>query len=111
MFVEDSADVAAPATFTVKIDNISTADTGTVVTLLVDSDNPTLASTEAKFVQTEQATKDGIAVHPYGAIMFPPTKTTIALEMNVKGVKYTGAADLNTSTAEVGGTITMNKVG
>ena len=43
--------------------------------------------------------------------MFPPTKTTIALEMNVKGVKYTGAAALNTATAEIGGTITMNKVG
>ena len=111
VFVDNSADVAAPATFTVKIDNISTADTGTVVTLLVDSDNPSLASSEAKFVQTEQATKDGIAVHPYGAIMFPPTKTTIALEMTVKGVKYTGAAALNTATAEVGGTITMNKVG
>lgn len=111
VFVEADADVAAPASFEVEIDGISTAETGVVVTLLVDSDNPTLASTEARFVQTQQATADGIAVHPYGAIMFPPNKTTIALEMTVKGVKYTGEAQLDTATAAVGDTITMNKVG
>ena len=111
VFVESDADVAAPDTFDVEVDAISTAETGTVVTLLVDSDNPTLASTEARFVQTQQATADGIAVHPYGAIMFPPNKTTIALEMTVKGVKYTGAAQLNTATAAVSDTITMNKAG
>lgn len=109
VFVEADADVAAPDSFEVEVSAISTAETGTVVTLLVDSDNPTLASTEARFVQTQQATADGIAVHPYGAIMFPPNKTTIALEMNVKGFKYTGAAQLNTATAAVGATITMNK--
>lgn len=111
VFVEADADVAAPATFDVEVDAISTAETGTVVTLLVDSDNPTLASTEARFVQTQQATADGIAVHPYGAIMFPPNKTTIALEMTVKGVKYTGAAQLDTATAQISDTITMNKAG
>lgn len=111
VFVEADADVAAPNSFDVEVSAISTAETGTVVTLLVDSDNPTLASTEARFVQTQQATADGIAVHPYGAIMFPPNKTTIALEMTVKGVKYTGAAQLDTATAQVSDTITMNKVG
>lgn len=109
VFVEADADVAAPDSFEVEVSAISTADTGTVVTLLVDSDNPTLASTEARFVQTQQATADGIAVHPYGAIMFPPNKTTIALEMTVKGVKYTGEAALDTATAAVADTITMNK--
>lgn len=109
VFVESDADVAAPDSFEVEVSAISTAETGTVVTLLVDSDNPTLASTEARFVQTQQATADGIAVHPYGAIMFPPNKTTIALEMTVKGVKYTGEAQLDTATAAVGDTLTMNK--
>lgn len=111
VFVEADANITAPDSFEVEVSAISTAETGTVVTLLVDSDNPTLASTEARFVQTQQATTDGIAVHPYGAIMFPPNKTTIALEMTVKGVKYTGAAQLNTATAAVGDTITMNKAG
>lgn len=109
VFVANDADVALPATFTVNIASISTSDEGTVVTLMVDDSDPTIVSTEARFVQTSAATTDGIAVHRYGAIVFPSGKTTLAVQMTVNGTTYNGATTLNLATAEVGGTITMNK--
>lgn len=109
VFVANDATITLPATFTVDIASISTSDESTVVTLAVDDTNATLANTEARFVQTSAATTDGIAVHRYGAIMFPHGKTTLAVQMNVNGTIYNGATTLNLATAEVGGTITMNK--
>ena len=109
VFVANDASIALPSTFTVNIASISTSDEGTAVTLMVDDSDPTLANTEARFVQTSAATTDGIAVHRYGAIVFPSGKTTLAVQMTVNGTTYNGATTLNLATAEVGGTITMNK--
>ena len=109
VFVANDASIALPATFTVDIASISTSDEATVVTLAVDDTDATLANTEARFVQTSAATTNGIAVHRYGAIMFPAGKTTLAVQMNVNGTIYNGATTLNLATAKVGDTITMNK--
>lgn len=109
VFVANDATITPPATFTVDIASISTSDESTVVTLAVDDTNPALANSEARFVQTSAATTNGIAVHRYGAIMFPAGKTTLAVQMNVNGTIYNGATTLNLATAKVGDTITMNK--
>lgn len=109
VFVANDATITPPATFTVDIASISTSDESTVVTLAVDDTNPALANSEARFVQTPGATTNGIAVHRYGAIMFPAGKTTLAVRMNVNGTIYNGATTLNLATAKVGDTITMNK--
>ena len=65
-------------------------------------------------VQTEELTKKGVAVHPYGAYIVPDGAFTdnmpISAEVNIgdKTVKYTGAITLN-PLAEVGTQITLTK--
>lgn len=61
-----------------------------------------------KFKQTEALTKLGVAVHPYGLIMYNPAveaPTQFALECEYNGVTYKGTL---TST-DVGTTVTLSK--
>lgn len=109
VFVKDSATVTLPASLTVTVTDKSTGDGGTVLTLMVTE--PTgLNGGNVKFVQTEQMTEDGIAVHPYGAVIIPTGEesTEIVLTATVGGTTYVlDSDDAIDSTAEVGDTITL----
>lgn len=107
-FVTDTASIAQPATVTVGITSKDTSAEATVFTLGVQDDNVSLADGNFAFTQTEDAVKKGIAVHPYGAVIFPTSATTTTLEMVYGGYKYTAATALTTD-AKVGATIKFNK--
>ena len=108
VFVADDANIAMPESFTVKVSDKSTADNAIVLTLNVQDDNAVLHSTEANFVQTQSATQQGVAVHKYGAVIFPKGTGSFNRAMVVGGESYVSTAPC-TSEAVPGTTFTMNK--
>lgn len=108
VFIKSNAAIATPASVTVEVLGKDTSAEATVFTLGVQDDTASLANGYYSFVQSESATSDGIAIHPYGAVIFPAGKTTTTLELTYGGVKYTTETALTTST-EVGATINFTK--
>lgn len=108
VFVKNTAGIATPESVTVEILGKDTSAEATVFTLGVQDDNASLANGYYSFVQTASATSDGIAIHPYGAVIFPTGKTTTTLELTYGGVKYTTETALTTAT-NVGDTINFTK--
>lgn len=115
VFVDDAATITAPNTFTVHVNSKDESEEAITFTFDVDTsdENPTLANTNYSFVQTEALTEEGIAVHKYGAVIIPTSKsaTEITLTMEVDGVVYDNSAEttkLSGATA-VDTAITMTK--
>lgn len=110
VFVTDEANIAPKASYTVKLTGKDASDVATVFTLGVQDDTATLVQGTYQFTQTKQATTDGIAILPYGAIMIPASASAkaVTLEMTINGVTYKGATTINAASA-VGATVTMNK--
>lgn len=108
VFVTESADTALPDTITAEITSKDTADVATTYTIEVQEDTPALVGTTAEFIQTESATESGIAIHKYGAVIFPAGQTTTTLQIKVGDATYTASAAL-TTTSEVSDTITFIK--
>lgn len=108
VFVADGANVAMPETFTVEVSDKSVAENAIVLTLNVQDDNAVLHSTEANFVQTQSAVEQGVAVHKYGAVIFPSDEGSFDLVMEVNGETYTSTTKC-TGAAVPGTTFTMQK--
>lgn len=110
VFVADGATITNPASFTVEIADKSISESATMMTLSVQEDTPTLANNNVEFIQDATNTENGIAIHKYGAIIFPAGKTTATVTAKIGDTVYTGATAINT-TDEVGTAITFNKNG
>lgn len=108
VFVTSTATITAPESVTVEISSKDIADVGTVFALEVQEDNATLQNGFYEFVQTEDATRKGIAIQKYGAVTFPVGQTTTKLQMIYGGVAYTATTELTTG-ANVGATLTFSK--
>lgn len=110
VFVTDTATVAPKDSYTVKLTGKDTSDVATVFTLGVQDDKATLVPDAYQFKQTKQATTDGIAIFPYGAIMIPASSASkdVTLTMVVNGVEYEATIAVN-SDSEVGSTVVLNK--
>lgn len=85
----DATLASAPANIKFTIASMDVADdTTTVVNLIPSSNTPALINNKYKFIQNEDCTEDGIAVHPYGSIMFKvgtgaSALTTLPLELQL----------------------------
>ena len=112
VFVTDTAAIAPKESYTVKLTGKDTSDVATVFTLGVQDDTATLVQGTYQFKQTEQATTDGIAVLPYGAIMIPASSASkpVTLTMVINGVEYNTKTTVD-SDSEVGSTVVLNKIG
>lgn len=117
VFVKSTATTTLPASITLKVLSKDDSDTATVLTCSAENAGATLAPNVFKFVQTEDAAKDGIAVHPYGAIIIPTLNPAVSyipvVEINgtTYDEDYTAPATptaLSASTT-VGATITLTK--
>ena len=113
VFVGKSATITAPETFTVHVASKSESEEATVFTLSVDTtdENPTLADMQVKFIQDETSTTDGIAIHPYGAIIIPASKATTKFNIyaEIDGIEYISGVQIDgTSTVDM--SIAMNKI-
>lgn len=102
--------ITQPSEVTVEIQSKSISESGTVFTLVADLEEPVLNGGNVSFVQTQSATEAGIAIHPYGAVIFPVNQTTTNLELVVNGVTLKATTALTTG-AQVGTTFTFNESG
>ena len=109
VFVTENASVAMPATIEAEVTAVSTSENAVVLTIEAKEDTPSLVAGNVRFIQTEDATTGGVAIHKYGAIMFPVGNATeVTLELDVDGTKYVATSKVNIAT-EVDATITFNK--
>lgn len=115
VFVDDAATITAPSSFNLHIDSVEESDEAMILTfsVLTSDGNPTLADTNAQFIQTETMIEDGVAMHRYGAMIVPTAKvgTAYTISITVNGVQYNSATAVTPNTAEVDTTITLNKAG
>ena len=105
VFVKNTATITPPESITVTVTGKDVAEEATVLTLGVD-EPANLAHNAVNFVQTEQATTDGIAIHKYGAVIFTDSSQSATLELVLDGVTYTAGTDVTPDT-EVGTEITF----
>lgn len=112
VFVTGMNEIGPKDSYTVKLTGKDTSDVATVFTLGVQDDTATLVQGTYQFKQTAEATTDGIAILPYGAIMIPASSKTkpVKLTMVINGVEYNTETNI-TSESDVGATVEMNKVG
>ena len=110
VFVASTANIALPASITVKVADKSTSGDATVLSLIPQVDAATLAPRNCLFTQIQAATVAGVAIQKYGAILIPASaaSTNLKLELTVNGTKYTAATNINAATA-VGTTVTFSK--
>lgn len=113
VFVANTATTVLPDSITFEVVDKSISETATVLCLEPQIDGSTLQPHNVQLVQTEQATKAGVGVQKYGALLIPSsaTATNLALSATVNGTTYNAksTATINAS-AEVGATVTLNKV-
>lgn len=105
VFVDDGATITPPASIKYNVTAVSTSDNATIVTLELDDSTASLSHASYIFVQTEDATTDGVAVHKYGAIILPEGKDYDAV-LSVDGTLYEGDVAIDATTA-VGDVITF----
>lgn len=108
VFVDSSADIALPETITVEITDKSIAENAVVITATPQVDNATLNGGNVIFVQDNASTTAGIAIHKYGAIMFPSSAGSVTLQAKVGDTNYL-AGEAITPATTVGTTITLTK--
>lgn len=83
VFVNDT--VSAPASITFKVDSISTSDSATVITL-----KQYQTDYGVEFVQDEDNTELGVAIHKFGAIILPSDfdEATLTVDLTYEGATY-----------------------
>lgn len=105
VFVDNTADTALPDTLTGKVTGVDGSDIATIVTVTL-AEATTLENRQVNFVQTQANTQAGVAVHKYGAIIYPTNADAQSIQIDVGGVKYTSSSTVGT-TADVGDTVTF----
>lgn len=103
VFVTGTEEPKLPETISVEIMDKSINEGATVFTLESQYDEAIINGGNVNFVQTQDATKKGIAIHKFGAVIFPASQTTTTLELVVNGVTYKATSPL--TTADTPGTI------
>lgn len=110
VLVDNTAETALPATFTAKIADKSVSEAGTVLTIMVD-EKTSMSNSNVRFIQSSSATTAGVAVHPYGAVIFPTgVSTGVDLIAEIDGVQFTMGQTKIVPTLEVGSALTFTKV-
>ena len=69
VFVTNSATITAPNSFKVKVVSKDVSADAVTFGLAVDDSTPTVQDMNANFVQTEQATEDGVAILAEGGLL------------------------------------------
>ena len=109
VFVDDGPTITLSATtVTFNVSDKSVTEHGETILTLTPADTAGLAPSNYIFVQTAAATTAGIAVHKYGAIIYPADEETgVALSFTVDGATYNSTAVA--PTVDVGDTVTFTK--
>lgn len=113
VFCENDATISLPTDITYKIVDKSVCETATVLTLELQINGSTLQPHDAELIQTEQATKAGIAVQKYGALLIPSTAkaTNIILSAKIGNSTYEAESSVVfNANKNVGDTVKLTKV-
>ncbi len=108
VFAESQNDIEPLTEVTFTVQAVSTGDNATVI-VLEPTESVSLAPQGYNFVQTEDATEKGIAVHKYGAFIIPTEETPLETTpvVSVAGIELTGGTDVSAALV-VGDTITFS---
>ena len=97
---------AAPSTIKMVVESAEVSGQTTVITLAPE-DKTDFNRMNGKHIQTQSATQMGVAVHPFGAYIYPLTGADeITIEVEIDGTVYTGKLSAGNT---AGMSITMNK--
>ena len=111
VFVTNNSIGELPATITVKVADKSVSKQSTVINLWVDlagENGATINGGNYQFIQTEDITRAGVGIQPYGSVMFPANAGAVNLEIKMGDVIYKADTNLD-RTANVGDTIQFTK--
>ena len=113
VFVTTSATTTAPASLKYTVADISSDKHNDVVTLVLSDDSGIVSGADAKFLQNEDLTTDGVAVHPYGAFIIPKKSTPITFQPEAVIIpldtKYLLASAVGVADLSVGSELTLAK--
>lgn len=101
VFMDNNGVPTNPATVTATVQSVVKADDATIVTFTLPEN--------MWLVQTEDAVKEGVAVHKYGAVILPKATDTYTVEATMGADIYDSAADAVTAELALGATITLTK--
>lgn len=104
-----SSPISTPATLAFTV--VSKVESDGHAILTFTPDETTVAEmyrSKYQFVQNQDCTTDGVAVQPYGALIYSDPTKTPDIELTLFGDTYVSAA-LNVSTTDVGDTVTFTK--
>ena len=110
VFALNTATTTLPATVRVTItDKSESADAITLTLGVAETD--TLQPSNVKFIQTEELTESGIAVHPFGALLIPASQasTDITVKATIQGTQYVAEMPI-ASNNDVGDSFNLEKV-
>ena len=110
VFALSSATTTLPATVRVTItDKSESADAITLTLGVAETD--TLQPSNVKFLQTEELTSSGIAVHPFGALLIPASEaaTDITVKATIQNTQYVAEMPI-ASNNDVGDSFNLEKV-
>ena len=107
VFVDNSATITPLTSIAFTVSDVSVSDENSVF-VLVPTETTTIQRSTYNFVQTEDATEKGIAIHPYGAIIMANDSEGTTPEITINGNTYTAGTAITPSTV-VGATITFTK--
>lgn len=94
----------------VKVSEVATNGPTAVFTLVAE-DGTGFEPKDGNHIQTEEATAEGIAVHPYGVYIFPsPDANSIPIKMKIGNTLYSSGATTLAPDDGVGSVFTLNKV-
>lgn len=95
VFVTDA--IAPVEKFSMVVSSKLVGEGGTTLTLVAKtSDNPSLNHSDISLVQNEEAVRNLVAVHPYGAVIFTPNAAATKMEARMNDTLYKSVS----STAE-----------
>ena len=103
VFVDDTVDELAEMTFT--IGDITTSENSTIITF-VEETQVTNSSTNYQFVNNQTDLENGVAVHPYGAVIVPNGVDTFTPHIMI-GTTEMVADTITVASAGVGDEITF----
>lgn len=113
VFVTTSATTTAPASLKFKVLDMSGDKYNDVITLGLSDDSGIVSGADAKFIQNEALTTDGVAVHPYGAFIIPKKSTPITIKPEAVIIpldtKYILGSAVGVADLSVGSEITLAK--
>lgn len=107
-----SGNTNTPASFTASVASVSHGAGVSDVFTIVPDETTGLAPSSVHFVQDEDATEKGIAVHPYGAYIVPNTlenTDTFYLHATIGTDSYTSVTSVTPGSYNIGQSFTFNK--